>query len=167
LRKQQEKKMASDFHLKIDGVEGESAHADHKGEIEVLSWSWAVSNSSSSASGGGSGTGKSTFSDLNFTHLYSKASPNLAKSCATGKHFPTVKFTARKQGEGSKDYLVFTLKEAFITSVSTSGGSGGDVTEQFSMSYKDIEMAYKPQDEKGSMGGEVKFMYDVAATKAR
>jgi type VI secretion system secreted protein Hcp len=159
--------MASDFHLKIDGVEGESAHADHKGEIEILSWSWSVSNASSSASGGGSGVGKAHFADLNFTHAYSKASPNLAKSCATGKHFPTVKFTARKQGDGAQDYLVFTLKEAFITSVSSSGGRGGDVTEQFAMSYKDIEMAYKPQDGKGATGGEVKFMYDVAATKAR
>jgi len=25
--------------LKLDGVEGESTHKDHKGEIEVLSWS--------------------------------------------------------------------------------------------------------------------------------
>jgi type VI secretion system secreted protein Hcp len=158
--------MASDYHLKIDGVEGESAHADHKGEIEILSWSWSVSNSAN-LSGGGSGVGKASFQDLHFTHLYSKASPNLAKSCATGKHFPTVKFTARKQGDGAQDYLTFTLKEAFITSVSSSGGSGGDVTEQFSMSYKDIEMAYKAQDGKGGTGGEIKFMYDVAATKAR
>jgi type VI secretion system secreted protein Hcp len=158
--------MASDYHLKIDGIEGESAHADHKGEIEILSWSWSVA-SQSNTSGGGSGNGKATFHDLNFTHLYSKASPNLAKSCATGKHFPTVKFTARKQGDGSKDYLTFTLKEAFITSISTSGSSGGDVNEQFTMSYKDIDMAYKAQDGKGGTGGEIKFGYDVAATKAR
>ncbi len=31
--------MAIDTHIKFDGVEGESSHKDHKGEIEVLSWS--------------------------------------------------------------------------------------------------------------------------------
>lgn len=25
--------------IKIDGVEGESTHKDHKGDIEILSWS--------------------------------------------------------------------------------------------------------------------------------
>jgi type VI secretion system secreted protein Hcp len=158
--------MASDFHLKIDGVEGESAHADHKGEIEILSWSWGLSNAANIA-GGGMGQGKPNFQELHFSHAYSKASPTLAKKCAAGTHFPTVKFSARKSGDGQKDYLVFTLKEAFITSISSSGGSGGDVQEQFSMAYKDIDLAYKPQDGKGGTGGEVKFMYDVAASKGR
>ena len=36
--------MAIDTHIKFDGVEGESTHKDHKGEIEVLSWSWGVNN---------------------------------------------------------------------------------------------------------------------------
>ena len=31
--------MNSDFHIKIDGVGGESLHNSHKGEIEVISWS--------------------------------------------------------------------------------------------------------------------------------
>jgi type VI secretion system secreted protein Hcp len=31
--------MAMDHFITFDGVEGESTHKDHKGEIEVLSWS--------------------------------------------------------------------------------------------------------------------------------
>jgi type VI secretion system secreted protein Hcp len=31
--------MASDVHIKFEGVDGEATHKDHKGEIEVLSWS--------------------------------------------------------------------------------------------------------------------------------
>jgi type VI secretion system secreted protein Hcp len=30
--------MAIETHIKFDGVEGESTHADHKGEIELLAW---------------------------------------------------------------------------------------------------------------------------------
>ena len=35
---------AVDYFLRIDGIEGESADAKHKGEIDVLSWSWGASN---------------------------------------------------------------------------------------------------------------------------
>jgi len=156
--------MAIDTHIKFDGVEGESTHQDHKGEVEVLSWSWGVSNASLAA-GGGSGKGKATPGDLSITHRYDKASPVLAKKCAQGVHFPTVTMTSRKSGEGQKDFLKVTMKEVFITSVQPSGGSGGDILESISMSYGSVDFAYKPQDEKGGLGGEVKFGWDVKTTK--
>lgn len=158
--------MSSDTHIKFDGVEGEATHKDHKGEIEVLSWSWGVTNAGQSV-GGGSGKGKANPGDLHLTHVYDKASPVLAKHCATGKHFKTVTLTARKAGEGQKDFLKVTLKEVFITSVQPSGGSSGDITESISMAYKDVEFSYKPQDNKGGLGGEVKFGWDIATTETR
>ncbi len=158
--------MTTDTHIKFDGVEGESTHKDHKGEIEVMSWSWNVTNSNLGA-GGGSGKGKANPGDFVFTHLYDKASPVLAKQSASGKHFPTVTLTARKSGEGQKDFLKVTMKEVFITSVSPSGGHGGDIVENVTMSYKDIEFAYKPQDDKGGLGGEVKFGWNNQTTETR
>ena len=156
--------MAIDTHIKFDGVEGESTHTDHKGEVQVLSWSWGVSNASHGA-GGGSGKGKATPGDLHLMHLYDKASPVLAKKCAQGVHFPTVVITSRKSGEGQKDFLKITMKEVFITSVQPAGSSGGDIAESVSMSYGSVEFAYKPQDEKGGLGGEVKFAWDTKTTK--
>jgi type VI secretion system secreted protein Hcp len=158
--------MSSDSHIKFDGVEGESTHKDHKGEIEVLSWAWGVSNSAA-LSGGGSGKGKATPGDFTFTHLYDKASPVLAKQCISGKHFASVVLTARKAGEGQKDFLVVTMKEVFVTAVHPGGGSGGDIHEQVSCTYKDIEFGYKAQDDKGGLGGEVKFGWNVATTETR
>lgn len=158
--------MTIDTHIKFDGVEGESTHKDHKGEVDILSWNWHVSNSSS-PTGGGSGKGKALPGDFVFTHVYDKASPVLAKQSASGKHFKLVTLTARKAGEGQKDFLVVKMKEVFITSVSPSGGHGGDIIENVSMSYKDIEFAYKPQDDKGGLGGEVKFGWDTATTEVR
>jgi type VI secretion system secreted protein Hcp len=156
--------MAIDTHIKFDGVDGESTHQDHKGEVEVLSWTWGVSNASHSA-GGGSGKGKANPGDFHFTHIYDKASPILAKKCAQGVHFKEVVLTARKSGEGQKDFLKIAMKECFITSVQPSGSSGGDLMESVSMSYGSIDFAYKPQDEKGGLGGEVKFGWDVKTTK--
>ena len=59
------------------------------------------------------------------------------------------------------------MKEVFITSVSPSGGHGGEIIENVSCSYKDIEFAYKAQDDKGGLGGEVKFGWNVATTETR
>jgi type VI secretion system secreted protein Hcp len=156
--------MAIDTHIKFDGVEGESTHQDHKGEIEVLSWSWGVSNASA-VSGGGSGKGKASPGEFSFMHLYDKASPVLAKKCAQGVHFSSVVVTSRKAGEGQKDFLKVTMKEVFISAVQPSGSSGGDIAESVSMSYGSVEFAYKAQDEKGALGGEVKFAWDVKTTK--
>jgi type VI secretion system secreted protein Hcp len=157
--------MATDTHIKFDGVEGESTHQDHKGEIEVLSWSWGVQNASSVGAAGGSGKGKATPGEFHFTHTYDKASPVLAKKCAQGVHFPTVVMTARKAGEGQKDFLKVTMKEVFVSTVQPSGGGGGDLMESVSMSYASVEFSYKAQDSKGSLGGEVKFSWDTKTTK--
>ena len=158
--------MSTDTHIKFDGVEGESTHKDHKGEIELLSWSWGVHQQAGPA-GGGQGRGKASPQDFQFQHLYDKASPVLAKHCAAGKHFPTAKLTARKAGEGQKDFLVVTMKEVFITNVNPGGGSGGDIHEQVTCTYKDIEFAYKAQDDKGGLGGEVKYGWNTATTEIR
>jgi len=152
-----------DTHLKLDGVEGESTHESHKGEIELLSWNWNVTNASAIA-GGGSGKGKATPGELHFAHTYDKASPVLAKKCAQGVHFKEATITARKSGEGQKDFLKVVLKEVFITSVAPAAASGGDIFENVSMSYGSIDFAYKPQDDKGGTGGEVKFGWNVKTT---
>jgi type VI secretion system secreted protein Hcp len=158
--------MASNYHLKLEGVDGESSDADHKNEIELQSFSWGLSNPVQ-VSGGGMGVGKPNFQDMHFAHIYDKASPNLAKNCAAGKHFASAKLTVRKQGDGAKDYFTVTLKEAYISSTNMSSGGDGMISENFSIAYKDIEIEYKPQDGKGGLGGAVKFGYDVAANKGR
>lgn len=155
--------MANDTHIKFDGVDGEATHADHKGEIEILSWTWGVSNVSHTA-GGGSGKGKAEPGVFQFTHNYDKASPVIAKKCAQGVHFKDVVLTARKSGEGQKDFLKVTMKEVFITSVKPTGVREGDIVEVVDMSYASIDFSYKAQDDKGTLGGDVKFGWNVKTT---
>jgi len=159
--------MSIDCHLKLAGVEGESTHKDHKGEIDVLSWNWDVTNESTVGQGGGSGKGKARPGAFTFSHNYDKASPVLAKNCASGKHFADATITLRKSGEGQKDFLTIKMKQVFVSSVRPSAMSGGDVTELVTLTYDDIEFAYKPQDAKGGLGGEVKFGWNVSTTELR
>ena len=159
--------MTIDTHLKIAGVDGESTHKDHKGEIDLLAWSWDVRQESTAAMGSGSGKGKGIPGQLVFAHYYDKASPVLAKNCANGKHFDQAVITCRKAGEGQLDFLKVTLKQVLVTSVAPSASSGGEISESVALSYADIEFEYKPQDEKGALGGAVKFGWNTASTETR
>ncbi len=152
--------MATTTHIKFDGIEGESTDNDHKGEIEALSWSWGVSNTVPTIGGGGSAVGKATPGDFHFLHLYDKASPILAKLCASGKRNKSAVLSIRKAGEGQKDFLKITLTDVLITSVAASA-AGDAVMESVAIAYAKIATAYQPQDPKGSLGPAVKFGWDI------
>ena len=155
--------MTIDTHIKFDGIEGESTNKDHKGEIEVLSWNWNVS-ASMPASGGASRAGKAVPGDFVFTHKYDKSSPVLAKNCAKGTALKQVYLTARKAGEGQKDFIKITMKEVFIASVQ-SASDPNDIGETVSLKYASIDFGYKPVDAKGALGTEVAFSWDQKTGK--
>ena len=159
--------MSIDCHIKFDGVSGESGHGDHKDEIDVMSWSWGITNKSSSGQGGGSGKGKAEPHALQFTHLYDKASPVLKKHCVSGKHFDKVVLTVSKAGEGQKAFKTMTMKEAYITDVHINASAGGDLVENVTLTFTDVEIEYKPQDAMGNLGGAVKFGWDVNKVQTR
>ena len=158
--------MSIDSHLKINGIEGEATHKDHKNEIELMSWSWGLSNASSIA-GGGSGKGKAVPGDFVIMKKLDKASPNLSKFCVLGKHIPDVVLSCAKSGDGQKEFFKITFKEVLITSVQLSGSSGSEMMESVTLSYADMEEVYKPQDEKGGMGGDIKFGWNIKSTETR
>lgn len=152
--------MTTTTHIKFDGIEGESTDQAHKGEIESQSWSWGVSNAGPTGAGGGSAVGKATPGDFHFLHLYDKASPILAKLCASGKRVKSAVLSVRKSGEGQKDFLKITLSDVFITSVAASAG-GDAVMESVALAYAKIAVAYQPQDPNGTLGTAVKFAWEV------
>lgn len=157
--------MSSDYYVKIDGIEGEAKDTDHKKEIEIFSWHWSVSQASSAGSGSGSGAGKANPGQFEFTHAFDKASTVLARKCADGQHIKELVLSARKAGGGPKTYLAFTFKSVLITSVSPGGSQGGDVVEQVTASYKEVEVKYKPQKDDGELDSEVKFGWIPAENK--
>jgi type VI secretion system secreted protein Hcp len=158
--------MSIDCHLKLDGVKGEATHAKHKDEIALSDWSWSVSNATNS-SGGGLAVGKGTPGVLHFTKKYDISSPVISKNCAGGKHFKDAVISMSLAGGKQEDFLVIKLKEVFITSHQLGASSGGLVTDAVTMNCGDIEYSYKPQKDDGSLGGEVKFGWDVRTTETR
>ena len=158
--------MAIDIFAKIGDIKGESQDAAFKDQIEVFSWSWGVSQTGSASVGGGAGAGKASFSDFSFVHNLDKASPNLFKACATGKHYPDATITARKAGEGQKEYLILKFYDLLISSVQT-GGSGGEdrLTENVSINFSQVKVDYTEQAPKGAAAAKPKMGWDIAANK--
>lgn len=151
--------MAVDMFMKIEGLEGESRDSKHKNEIDVLAWSWGMSNSGSAHVGGGAGAGKVNVQDLSFTQWVNKGSPDMQLACCNGKHFDKATLTVRKAGENPLEYLIITMEEVMITSIS-SGGSGGEdrLTENVTLNFAKVTVNYQEQDEKGKAKGGPKTM---------
>jgi type VI secretion system secreted protein Hcp len=151
--------MAQDTHIKFDGVDGESTHKDHKGEIAVLSWNWSLAAPAPARSG--AAASKATPTDFRFVHVYDKASPLLARAGASGNVFKQVLLTARKSGEGQKDFLKVTMKEVFVTSVQLMSDADSMI-EEVTLAPRFISYDYAPMNAKGSLGPTVAFSWNLA-----
>jgi type VI secretion system secreted protein Hcp len=159
--------MAVDMFLKLDKIEGESRDSAHGKEIDILAWSWGASNSGSAHVGGGAGAGKANFQDISLTKYIDKATATLFDHVAHGTHIDSAILTVRKAGGTPLEYVIITMKECIITSVST-GGSGGEdrLTENITINFAEVALDYQPQDAKGAkQGGPVKFKYNIATNK--
>lgn len=156
-----------DFHLKIAGISGESKDSKHSGEIDVLSWGYAVSQSSSTHTGGGGGVGKANFSEFVFTHYVDKATANLMKYCASGKHVTEVVLSCSKVGDGAQQYMTVTLNDVLITHVRPVGATNSPrVIEEVGLSYAKIKVEVKEQNADGSLGAATTGAWDVKQNKA-
>jgi type VI secretion system secreted protein Hcp len=153
--------MTHEVFVKLEGIDGESKQVDHKGWIDVLGFSYSVTQSASMHSGGGGGVGKADFGPVLFTHYLDKASPNLFKYCAAGKHIPKVTFSVCKAGDGSKEFAKIALTDVIVANVSPGGASGSGMTETVAMSYAKIETTVKEQMDDGTMGAGVDGNWNV------
>jgi len=158
--------MALSIFARIGAIKGESRDAKHKDEIDVVSWSWGVSQSGTFGHGGGGGAGKASFTDFNFTHHVDKASPLLMKACATGERLGDATITVRKAGKGQQEYLIITMSDLLVTSVSTSAAAEGDAPiEGVVLTFAKVDLEYKPQRPDGALDVGLHFRYDIKAQK--
>ena len=157
--------MALSIFARIGAIKGESRDAKHKDEIDVVSWSWGVSQSGTFGHGGG-GAGEANFTDFNFTHHVDKASPLLMKACATGEHLSDATITVRKAGKGQQEYLIITMSDLLVTSVSTSAHAEGEVPiEGVVLTFAKVDLEYKPQGPDVALDVGLHFRYDIKAQK--
>jgi type VI secretion system secreted protein Hcp len=158
---------ASEISVNLDGVKGENKRKGVEGQIKAHTVSWQIENGTNPTIAGGGGQGKPVAGNLIFTHNYDKASPTLAKFCASGKHIANAKITLTKSGEGQKEYLTITLKQVMVAHVSHTCDEGAEMKEEVHLSFADIEHSYCSQAESGELEGAVKWGLDLRTLETR
>lgn len=157
---------AFDYFLKIDGIEGESVQAGHKGEIDVDAWSWGESRAGGTGGGAGSGAGRVDMQDFHFSMKLNKASPKLFLSCAEGNHIKVGWLTGHRAAGKAADYfLKWTFSDLLVSSYQTGASADQAPQDSISFSFSKIEVEYKEQKADGSFGAGFKAGWDLKANK--
>lgn len=140
----------ADMFLKVQGVTGEVADADHKGEIEVVSWSWGMQASTSLAPGQASS--KMTMSELHVIKRVDQASPTLMNYLRNNKLVSQAQLTVRKAGKTPLDYLTIELENVRVTSLKAESQQA-ELVERVTLGFQKVRVSYVPQDSTGARGG--------------
>jgi type VI secretion system secreted protein Hcp len=156
--------VAVNAYLYVDGVTGPST--SKTGFIDILSFSFGVSQTSTygaGASGKEAKAGRADFSNLTIMKVLDKTSPLLFDHCASGNILTKVYIVYDKPvGDAQADYFRIYLKDALITSQQLSG-SNENPTESVSFAFQSVEIAYKAENDDGTLAGAVPKGYDLEA----
>lgn len=153
--------MTPDIFLKLDGIKGESKDKSHKGEIDIESFSWGLANGGAMSYGGGGGAGKVSFQDITVHKIADSSSPSLMQACASGSHIKSGVLTVRKAGGKQEEFYKISLTNILVSSISNTGANAGVPTEMVSLNFEEIKFDYKEQGSDGSLGGVVKFGWNL------
>lgn len=152
--------MATDFLLTLDGIRGESKDIDFPNAIIVKSWAYGATSPTDFATK--QATGQAQFSDLTITKGLDVSSPPLLEMLGKNKTAKSAELVCRKAGNGQKPFFRIKMKNVRVRAVATKVTPDSDEpVETITLSYQKIEWSYKPQDEKGGLGGAVSFEHEI------
>lgn len=136
--------------LKMQGITGEASDAEHKGEIDVVSWSWGLQAPTSVHTG--QAAGRATLSELHVVKRVDQSSPTLMSFLRNNKLVPQVQLTVRKAGKLPLEYFKIELENVRVTSLKAESESA-ELVERLTLGFSKVRVSYTPQDEAGGRGG--------------
>ncbi len=128
--------MASNFFVKIDGIDGESTSKGHEKWVECIGFTMgSLQNIGAGRATDVSGRGQ--FEPFVFTHLVDKATPKIQQFCMNAQKIAKVQFCVCRNVAGAEVpvYEVtlenVKISQASIKSVVADGMNGADIIDSF------------------------------------
>lgn len=136
--------------LKLQGVTGEAVDAEHKGQIEVVSWSWGMQAPSDALAG--AARGATTISELNIVKRVDRSSPTLMNFLRARKLISQGQLTVRKAGQKPLEYVKIELENVRVTSLKAES-ENAELLERITLGFSKVRVSYTPQGPTGAAGG--------------
>ena len=156
--------MATNMHLKIDSIPGESRKKGHEDQIELTSWKFGMDQQASVGHGHGSGAGRVSVRDIILTKAVCKADTALMQHCCNGKHIPEVTLYCEKAGgDSTVEYVKIVMKQVLVSNHTVLGALNSDVVDvNLSLNFAQYVITYTQQAEDGSPGAGTTQGWNVA-----
>jgi type VI secretion system secreted protein Hcp len=149
-------------------IKGECTVDGFKDKIEILSFSHGVAQQITGDQSNQKRTsGKPNHQDFVATKYFDLSSCTLIDYCNQAKVIPTVKIIVGQNENGKVNaYLVYTMTNALVSSVSAGGGGGGKPQETITFNYTKIDWDYKQQNPKVGDAGHTQAKWSLETNKA-
>lgn len=155
------------IYLKIEGIDGDATHENHKKWIDIASFQWGMGRGVSTPSGSAKNREASepSISEIVVTKTMDGASPKIFTESATGVKGKKVEIHFVSTGSPGATYVEYELTDALISGYSIS--SGGDrPTESITFNFTKIQYKFIPLNQDNEPGTPVTVSYDLATTKS-
>ena len=154
---------------KYDGIDGESAHHEHVGWIDIAGVEWGAHREGLAATGSGRLRKPPTIDDMVLTFGYEKAAPKLLEKCLRGEVIGRLEVELKVPFEqGAQTYLRYDLENVRISSyhVNASGEAWARPVVEVGNVFEEIKVTYIHIDAHGNHVGSVETEYRVEAPDA-
>lgn len=151
-----------------DDIKGECAVSGYENKIEILSYSHGVAQQiTGDPSNQKRTSGKPNHQDFTVTKFFDLASCPLINACNGATVIPTVKVTVGQNEKGNVNpFVIYTLTNALVSSVSVGGGGGSKPQETVTFNYSKIQWDYKQQKTNVSDAGNTQAKWSLETNKA-
>jgi type VI secretion system secreted protein Hcp len=153
--------------MKIEGIDGDVTHQEHKNWLDISSLQWGVGRGISTPVGSAKNREASepSISEVVVTKLMDASSVKLFTEACTGQKGKKVQIHLVSTGNPGKTYMEYTLENALVSGYSVST-NGDRPSESISFNFTKIETKYTPLGEGNDTGSPVTASYDLATTKS-
>lgn len=155
------------IYMKIDGIDGDATHENHKKWLDIMSLQWGVGRAIMTAAGSAKNREASepSISDVVVTKVMDTSSVKLFTEACTGKEGKKAVIHLVTTGSPGQLYMEYTLSSVLISGYSMST-NGDRPTESISLNFTKLETKYIPYDDKNKPETAISASYDLASTKS-